>query len=122
MLRVAARMPIFPPAAGRLKINGIVATSAINMSKKNASQKADTSDLGRVSNPMGGGNSKTVRIRIATTAPRTALLRKKQTTPRLAWSFAIRLVASLFHDSVWSEDDQKSRRRPARLGQSPDRR
>ena len=34
---------------------------------KNRSQNGDTSDCGRVSNPTGGGNSKMVRIKMATT-------------------------------------------------------
>jgi hypothetical protein len=47
----------------------IVAISVTNITRKNTSKNIETSPCGLVSKPIGGGNSRTVRIKIAITAP-----------------------------------------------------
>ncbi len=54
-------------------IRGIAAISVTRITRKKISQKIDTSVCGLVSKPIGGGNSKTVIIRVATIAPTAPL-------------------------------------------------
>jgi hypothetical protein len=72
MFRIPAMIPNFRPRLGRLNIKGIAVISVIRIIRKKSNHKGETLVCGLVSNPIGGGNSNTVMIKIAIIAP-TAL-------------------------------------------------